>query len=166
MVAALTQGGEFRLVNEDGTVALKTTDAVQPDEHGAPFAFSPDGSRMALAWTDGLRYYDLEQGLKASILRGTAGAPEFAPRGDRWALRNGSALDIYEGPDLVESMSPDAAAFTPTGSLAVADRAGVRMWDGKWRGSVTTESATAVSVSEDGKRIAVAAGTKLLVFEK
>ncbi|KAF0243851.1 MAG: hypothetical protein FD180_3019 [Planctomycetota bacterium] len=166
MVAALTQAGEFRLVNEDGTVALKTTDAAQPDEHGGPFAFSPDGSHLALAWTDGLRYYDLEQGLKASILRGTAGAPEFALRGDRWALRNGAALDIYEGPDLVESMSPDAADFSPTGALAVADRAGVRMWDGKWRGSVTTESATAVSVSDDGKRIAVAAGTKLLVFEK
>ena len=166
MVAALTQEGEFRLINEDGTVALKTTQAALPGNEGASFAFSPDGSRMALAWSDGFRYYELEKGLKASILRGAAGAPEFAPSGDRWTLRNGAALELYEGPDHVESMSPDAADFTPTGALAVADRAGVRMWDGKWRGSVTTESATDVSVSEDGRRIAVAAGTKLLVFEK
>lgn len=166
MFAALTEAGEFRLFNEDGTVALKTTEAAAPNEHGAPFAFSPTGSFMALAWTDGLRYYDLEQGLKASILRGTAGAPEFAPRGDRWLLRNGASLDVFEAGDRVESLAPDAASFLPNGALAVADRAGVRLWDGKWRGTVMTESASGVSVSEDGKRIAVAAGTKLVVFEK
>ncbi|MEK7466384.1 MAG: hypothetical protein AAB074_03125 [Planctomycetota bacterium] len=166
MVAALTGNGEFRLFNEDGISALKTTEAALPGESGAPFAFSPDGTRMALAWSDGVRFYDLEQGLKASILRGAAGAPEFAPRGERWSLRNGAAFEVYEGADHVESMSPDAADFTPAGALAVADRAGVRIWDGKWRGTVTTESAAGVSVSADGKRIAVAAGTKLLVFEK
>ena len=81
---------------------LKTTQAALPGDNGAPYAFSPDGTRMALAWTDGVRFYDLEQGLKASIIRGSAGSPEFAPKGDRWLLTNGAAAEIYEGPDRVE----------------------------------------------------------------
>lgn len=166
MLAALTETGEFRLLNEDGTAALQTTQAALPGADGPTFAFSPDGSLLALEWTDGARFYDLADALRATILRGASGSPAFAPRGDRWTLRNGAALDVFEHADRAESLSAEGFAFLPTGAIAVADRAGVRIWDGRWRGTVTTGSATAVAASEDGKRLAAAEGTKLVVFEK
>lgn len=166
MLAALTQAGEFRLFGEDGDALLQTDHAALPTGSGPTFAFSNDGTRMAVAWNDGLRLYDLANGIKATVLKGSTGSPEFSPRGEAWILRNGADTDIYEDGSCVTQVTDAEVVFCGDGKLAAAGTSGVRIWNGKWREALTTDAATHVSVSADGKRVALSTGTKLIVFEK
>ncbi|MBI2923613.1 MAG: hypothetical protein HYY18_21365 [Planctomycetes bacterium] len=167
MLAALGTAGEFHFINDDGSLILSTTQASPPaGENALPFDFSRDGSLLAVSWTDGPRLYQLDKGVKAIVLARAPGTIRFAPAGDRWIVLGPGRCDVYEGGEFIDSLPAEDAAFLPTGAIVCATTTSIRIWDGRWRSEVRDAAGTRISVSEDGKRLAVADGTAVRVYEK
>ena len=122
----------------DGAVARLGKGGVSFSDRS--IAFSPDGSRLAVATSIGIWLYDAETLSEIALLAGhkeEVTTVVFSPDGKKLASGSGSQLpgtlklwDVESGQNIasfrVEKSSIDSAAFSPDGAkLAWADR----LWD-------------------------------------
>jgi WD40 repeat protein len=163
-LAALSDIGDFTLIEDDGSSILHTSRAFRS---AGAFAFSPSGNRLALCWNDGPRLYELREGLRASVFRGAAGDVAFAPAGERWISRHGGVLDIYDDSGFVEAVPARDSAFLPDGSIAVlgANALEVRIGPGA-SARVSAGEFEHVAATPDAAGLAVSSGTRLTIYAK
>jgi WD40 repeat protein len=144
-----------------------------PDSSISRLAISPDGMKLAIAYSSGISLRDIETGKETLRFANDAGKIEsmsFSPDGKfvavasaghtndviLWNIDNGKQIRGYSQ-DSGTSTKVISVAFSPDGrTLAAATMVGLRLWDiatGKATGSA--EHGRSVAFSPDGRRVAV-----------
>ena len=173
---SVAQTQDYSRVNlPDGAIVRLGKGGVSYEDRG--IAFSPDGSRLAVATSMGVWLYDTETFDELALLTGhkeEVTAVAFSPDGTKLASVSGFHLpgilklwDVETGQNIatfqVESGSVDSVAFSPDGTkLAWADR----LWDVETRQQLDTlhdNRLFDVAFSPDGK---ILAGTDISVVDR